>query len=209
MKPSFLQMLKSRLSGRDFIHDFYCKEKHVLDVGCGEGEFLRRSPQTIEGVEPNEEAVKRLVSEGLKVTKGALPNLPFPGGSFDVVHSRNVIEHLDIPTAYSLVSEGSRLLKEGGLLIIASEVVTKEFWDTFGHVKPYPPKAILKLLSEKSREEFPPVTGLKHIATIYLGNYHRNKIQYLISCFIAYYLPFSRREYFVIFKKEKKHLPTS
>ena len=201
MKPSFLRMLKSRLSGRDFIHDFYCKGKHVLDVGCGEGEFLRRDPQNIEGVEPNEEAVKRLLSHGLKVTRGALPNLPFPDGSFEVVHSRNVIEHLDIPTAYGLVSEGTRLLKEDGLLIIASEVVTKEFWDTFGHVKPYPPKAILKLMNEKSREEFPPIIGLEHIATVYLGNYHKNKFFYLLSCLIAYYLPFSRREYFLILKK--------
>ncbi|MCX6786444.1 MAG: class I SAM-dependent methyltransferase [Candidatus Kaiserbacteria bacterium] len=208
MRPSFLQMLISRLSGRDFIHEFYCKEKHVLDVGCGEGEFLRRSPKTIEGIEPNEDVVKRLVVQGLKVTKGALPNLPFQDGSFDVVHSRNVIEHLDIPTAYSIVSEGSRLLKEGGLLIIASEVVTKEFWDTFGHVKPYSTKALLKLLNEKSREEFAPVTGLKHIATIYLGNYYRNKILYFLSCLIAYYLPFLRREYFIVFKKEKKYLPT-
>lgn len=202
-------MLRSRLSGKDFIHDFYCKGKNVLDVGCGEGEFLRRSPQTIEGVDPNEEAVKRLVSQGFTVTKGALPQLPFPDKSFDVVHSRNVIEHLDIPTAYSLISEGERLLKESGFLIVASEVVTKEFWDTFGHVKPYPPKAILKLMNEKSREEFPPIQGLEYIATIYLGNYHDDKFLYFLSCLIAYYFPLFRREYFVVFRKEKQNPLTS
>jgi SAM-dependent methyltransferase len=197
-------MLRSRLAGHDFIYDFYCKGKRVLDVGCGEGEFIRRDPKNVEGVEPNGDVVKRLVSRGLKVTQGALPNLPFPNASYDVVHSRNVIEHLDIPTAYSLLTEGARILRESGVLIIASEVVTKEFWDTFGHVKPYPPKALIKLLREESREEFPAIHGLTHVATIYLGNYCGNKILYFLSCFVAYYLPLSRREYFAVFKKEER-----
>lgn len=205
MRPSFFQMLKSRLAGRDFIHDFYCKGKRVLDVGCGEGEFLRRDPKYIEGVEPNPDVVTRLAAQGLKVTKGGLPHLPFPDGSFDAVHSRNVIEHLDIPTAYSLLTEGQRLLKEGGALVIASEVVTREFWDTFGHVKPYPPRALLKLLNENSREEFAPITGLAHVATIYLGKYYKNKVLYLLSCLVAYYLPLSRREYFAVFRKDARH----
>jgi len=201
MKPSFLQMLKSRLAGRDFIQDFYCKEKRTLDIGCGEGEFLERDPVTIEGVEPNDEAVARLTLKGLRITKGALPELPFPDATFEVVHSRNVIEHLDIPIAYSLISEGARLLKPGGFLIVASEVPTKRFWDTFGHVKPYPPKAIKKLLSEKSREEFEPVRGLVYVATIYLGEFYKNKFLYLLSSVIAYYLPLSRREYFLVMRK--------
>ena len=201
MKPSFLQMLNARLMGRDFIQDFYCKEKKTLDIGCGEGEFLQRDPKNIEGVEPNSEAVARLIHKGLRVTKGALPKLPFPSASFEVVHSRNVIEHLDIPTAYSLISEGARLLKPGGFLIVASEVPTRRFWDTFGHVKPYPPNAIKKLLNDKSREEFEPVQGLVCVTTIYLGEFYRNKFLYLLSSAMAYHLPFSRREYFLVMQR--------
>lgn len=201
MKPSFIRMLSSRLKGRDFIHDFYCREKRVLDIGCGEGEFLRRDPEHIEGVEPNEDAVRRLRSEGLKATLGKLPHLPFEDESFDVVHSRNVIEHLDIPTAYSLVSEGVRVLKPRGLIILATEMPTKKFWDTFGHVKPYTPKAIRRLLREESREEFEPITGIRYRTTIYLGAYSRNKLLYFASCLIAYYLPLLRREYFLVMEK--------
>jgi len=195
-------MVRSRLKGRDFIQDFYCRDKRVLDIGCGEGEFLRRDPEHIEGVEPNEDAVRRLRGAGLKVTQGKLPNLPFPEESFDVVHSRNVIEHLDIPTAYTLVTEGARVLKPGGYLIIASEVPTKRFWDTFGHVKPYTPQAIRRLLRVESREEFEPVTGLQYVATIYLGMYARNKFLYLAASFIAYYLPLFRREYFLVLSRQ-------
>jgi len=194
-------MIQSRLKGRDFIQDFYCRDKRVLDIGCGEGEFLRRDPEHIEGVEPNEDAVRRLREAGLKITHGKLPNLPFQEHIFDVVHSRNVIEHLDIPTAYSLVTEGVRILKPGGYLIIASEVPTKKFWDTFGHVKPYTPQAIRRLLRVESREEFEAVTGLEYCATIYLGQYSRNKFLYLIASLIAYYLPLFRREYFLVLIK--------
>jgi SAM-dependent methyltransferase len=201
MKPSFFSMVRSRLTGNDFILDFYNKNGKVLDIGCGEGEFLKRNPEQIEGVDPNAAAVARLTSLGLRVTQGALPNLPFTDKSFSLVHSRNVIEHLDITTAYSLLTEGARLLVQGGFLVIASELVTKEFWDTFGHVKPYPPKAIRKLLKEESREEFPPITGLEFVATIYLGQYYRNKALYFLSSLIAYHLPLWRREYFLVLKK--------
>lgn len=203
MKPSFFHMVRSRLHGRDFIQDFYCREKRVLDVGCGEGEFLRRDPKHIEGVEPNEDAVRRLHKKGLKVTLGKLPDLPFDDETFDVVHSRNVIEHLDIPIAYSLVRDGARVLKPGGQLIIATEMPTKKFWDTFGHVKPYTPKAIRRLLREESREEFEPITGLTYTATIYLGAYSRNKVFYFLACLVAYHLPLFRREYFVVLRKNQ------
>lgn len=195
-------MVASRLKGRDFIQDFYCRGKRVLDVGCGEGEFLKRDPEHIEGVEPNADAVRRLIDKGLRVTQGGLPSLPFAQETFDVVHSRNVIEHLDIATAYSLVSEGARLLKPGGLLIIATEMPTRRFWDTFGHIKPYTPTAIRKLLRVESREEFEAIVGLEYATTIYLGEYSRNKVVYFIKSFVAYHIPVWRREFFIVLSKK-------
>lgn len=195
-------MLMPRLQGKHFLYELYFKGKRTLDIGCGEGEFIRNDPMLIEGVEPNAEVVARLAIKGYRVAKGSLPQLPFADGSFEAVHSRNVIEHLDIPTAYSLLTESARMLTSGGILILASEVVTPRFWNTFGHTKPYPPGAIRKLLREESREEFDVIRDLEEVGTLYIGEYHRNRFLYLVSCLIAFYTPWLRREYVMMLRKK-------
>ena len=85
---------------------------------------------------------------------------------------------------------------------MSSEVVTERFWDTFGHVKPYPPGALQKLLRQKSREEFEPIVGLEYLGVFYLGEYFKNKILYGISAFLGYYTTILRREYFVVLRRQ-------
>jgi len=195
-------MLVTRLKGKNFLYEFYFRGKHVLDIGCGEGEFLSLGKNHIVGIDTNARAIQRLGEEGFSVQLGSANNLPFPDGSFEAIHCRNVIEHLDIERAYKLLSEASRVLKKGGVFVLASETVTKKFWDTFGHVKPYPPQSIIKLLRDESREEFDKLEGLEYADTFYLGEYFKNKIFYLVSSFIAYFTPLLRREYFLILRKK-------
>lgn len=197
-----LSILKERLRGRSFLYEFYFRGKKTLDVGCGEGEFLRLGKEHISGVDSNARAVELLKKEGFQVVLGSVEKLPFPDASFEAIHCRNVIEHLAIPQAYALLSEAARVLKSGGVFVLASEVPTRKFWSTFGHVKPYPPEAIVKLLRPKSREEFEAIDTLAHIDTFYLGEYFKNKLLYLFSFLIAYYMPLLRREYFLVLKKK-------
>lgn len=201
-KPSFFFILRSRLQGKSFLYEFYFKGKKTLDVGCGEGEFLRLGKDHLVGVDSNARVAEKLSQEGFKVKQGSATALPFEDHTFDAVHCRNVIEHLEIGDAYKLLAEAARVLKPGGTFVLASETVTKKFWETFGHVKPYPPKAIIKLLRDESREEFEKLEGFEYVDTLYFGDYFKNKVAYLLSVFIAYHLPFFRREYFLILKKK-------
>ena len=104
--------------------------------------------------------------------------------------------------AHMLITEAARVLKSGGLFVLASEVPTKKFWTTFGHIKPYPPEAIIKLLRRESREEFEGVDTLDYVDVFYFGDFFKNKILYVFSVFIAYYTPILRREYFLILRKK-------
>lgn len=200
--PSFLFILRARLAKKSFVYEFYCKGKRTLDLGCGEGEFLKHDKAHMWGVDTNTRVIESLRKEGFHAVGASGTKLPFPDGDFEVVHCRNVIEHIDISSAYTLLTESARVLKKGGHLALASEVVTKKFWETFGHVKPYPPKAILKLLRPESREEFEGLDLFEPVGLFYVGEYFTWKPSYLLSVFLAYYLPILRREYFLILRKK-------
>ncbi len=202
MKPSFFYIIKQKLFGKNFLYEFCFKNKKTLDVGCGEGKFLSYDKKFITGIDTSKSCVERLKKEGYQVELASADKVPFADGSFEAVHSHNVIEHLPIPLAYGMIKESARVLASGGIMVISSEMPTKKFWNTFGHVKPYPPSAIRKLLREESREEFEPIVTLSFVDVFYLGNYHTNKILYFISAFLGYYTSVCRREYFVVLQKK-------
>jgi SAM-dependent methyltransferase len=94
----------------------------LLDVGCGNGDQLARmcrSGWSGEGVETDPEAVGNArARHGLTVHLGRLEELRFPGGSFDAITMKHVIEHVHDPVG--LVRECLRLLKPGGRLVIVT-----------------------------------------------------------------------------------------
>lgn len=201
MIPSLITMIRHRLSHKDFLYEFYFKDKKTLDVGCGDGYFLKNNKDLIEGVDLNERAIKSLVNQGYKASLASVEKLPFEDGVFEGIHCRNVIEHVPVEQALALLKESIRVLKSGGVFVLGTEMVTKKFWNTFGHIKPYPPESIIKLLREKSGESFEKIENVEVVGVLYLGEYYKNKLLYLLSVSIAYFIPLLRREYFIVLKK--------
>ncbi len=200
--PSFYFILKERLKRRNFLYEFYFKNKKTIDIGCGGGEFLLYDKKNIHGVDLNDVVIKKLADKGFFVRLASADKIPYSDGEFDMAHCHNVIEHLTPKVAHGMLLEASRVLKKGGLFVLSSEVVTKKFWGTFGHTRPYPPGSIKKLLREDSREEFETIKTFEWVNVFYLGDYYKNKILYLISAFLGYYTPLFRREYFVVLRKK-------
>jgi len=199
--PSLFFIVKKRLKGRSFLYEFYFKNKKTLDIGCGEGEFMKHDKELIYGLDPNKRVIDRLEKEGYKVVCSGAEKIPFADNEFETAHCHNVIEHLDVTTAYKMLMESARILRPGGILVLSSEIVTRKFWMTFGHVKPYPPEAVIKLLRPDSREEFDGLSNFEVVGLFYIGDYFKNKVIYLTTFCLGYFTPLFRREYFLVLRK--------
>ena len=92
----------------------------ILDVGCGDGFFLRSVKNIgweVHGIEMSEEAVHRAKSMGVEqVTRGTFDDNSYLDHYFDVIRFWSVLEHIHDPVA--TLAKVNRLLKPGGLLVI-------------------------------------------------------------------------------------------
>ncbi len=90
----------------------------ILDVGCGLGLYVRAFRQysgDVHGVDVDAERVA-VASETLpNIRVASATNLPYDDGTFDLVFSNEVLEHLDDDRAG--VREMCRVLKPGGHLV--------------------------------------------------------------------------------------------
>jgi SAM-dependent methyltransferase len=89
----------------------------ILDVGCGNGAALERMKELgaweLNGLEFDEEAVRRARGRGLDVRQGDVFSADLHDGSFDLVRLGHVLEHvLDPP---GTVRRIFNLLKPGGV----------------------------------------------------------------------------------------------
>jgi SAM-dependent methyltransferase len=94
----------------------------LVDVGCGNGEFLLQAREmgwTVRGVDPDGQAVSTCRAGGLDVTQGGIDSLSSSlGGSVDVVTLNNCIEHVVDPISTLACAHG--LLKPGGRLWLST-----------------------------------------------------------------------------------------
>lgn len=91
----------------------------LLDVGCGNGDYLVLASETgwkVKGVEPDSKALKVARSRGFDVVQGSIEEIAKTGELFDVITMSHVIEHVHDPVTF--VKLAYQCLKPGGVLYI-------------------------------------------------------------------------------------------
>lgn len=152
--------LKRKLN---LINSFSFSDKHLLDVGCGTGDFLKIAKENnwqVSGIEPN--------SNARKIANGKTGNfvfdsdqlLKFKPQSFDVITLWHVLEHL--PKLENHISIFESLLKPNGRLIIAvpnyksfDALYYKKYWAAFDaprHLWHFSQQSISKLVQQQGMQ---------------------------------------------------------
>jgi SAM-dependent methyltransferase len=110
----FLRLLEEQIPPRE-------RPIRILDFGCGTGAFLEDLDRfgTVSAVDADESAVSFCHARGRAEVLHAPPgaHLPYPDGTFDLVTTLDVIEHVEDDVA--ALSELRRVLRPGGLLLVA------------------------------------------------------------------------------------------
>ena len=94
-------------------------DPRILDVGCGTGANLKMLADygRAEGIDISQQAVDFCRERGLDSVKlGAIEDLPYESGSFELVTALDVIEHLDDDIAG--LQEMRRVLRRNGRLLL-------------------------------------------------------------------------------------------
>ena len=141
----------------EFYTPFFEARRRVLDIGCGEGQFIELLQEhgiSAAGIDLDAQMVQGCTTRGLPVEQADLFNyLPGHSAEFDGVFCSNVIEHLAMPDALRLLKLAHDALLPGGVLLLATEnpesliVQLCEFWRDATHVRLYHRSLLEFLLS--------------------------------------------------------------
>lgn len=107
--------------------------QRLLDIGCGNGDFLcsaRDAGWEVVGLEPDPAAADVAMSLGLDVRLGSLDALAGSSDCFDAVTMSHVIEHMHAPT--EAVAHAHRLLRPGGVLFLETPNIASHGASEFG-----------------------------------------------------------------------------
>ena len=171
----------------------------VLDVGCGSGGFLEVLQQSERidavGADFNPDCVDVCLERGLNVSLGNALDIPHPGNSFDGIYCSHVMQVFASPQAVTLISELSRVVKPGGIIVITTIPMHKRLFCDPADVRPYPPQALRGMFAKAHQDghsaptvrELPPLVEefiwLRRPA-LFDFNFQGNRIMYGVGQFL-------------------------
>ncbi len=135
------------------IAEWIREDDRVLDVGCGEGiitGLLARKCRHVVGCDYSAEAVEAAAQGhlGLEFVYSNSTNLRFESGSFTKVVLSEVAEHLMPVQFVRALHEIGRVLRPGGMLILATPLTGKGTdTSTYAHIHEYSEREMNALLS--------------------------------------------------------------
>ena len=123
----------------------------VLDIGCGKGELLNKLSQYRPDLDCyGVDFTPATPYPGYQHIRGDATQLPFDNEQFDLVISKQLIEHMQ--DGSTLIAELQRVLKPGGYGYLdcpdvrgTSPLIHPNFYDDPTHVRPYTCNALQRL----------------------------------------------------------------
>lgn len=109
------------------------KGQRLLDIGCGNGDFLVHAQEAgwlVCGLEPDPKAAATTRQRGLEVLVGTVDLLASESSCFDAITLSHVIEHVHEPR--QLLQAVYRLLKPGGIVYIETPNIQSHGAQLFG-----------------------------------------------------------------------------
>jgi SAM-dependent methyltransferase len=158
----YIKIMEKSFQARLRLIQRFKKSGRLLEIGCGDGHFLRYLKERgyeVFGLDTSEFAVS-LAQENVgkpQIFKGQIFEARYPEGFFDVICLFEVLEHLHNPA--SVLKEARRTLKNGGILVITvpnfaslERIILGDCWygvDAPRHLYHFTKKT-LRLILEKS-----------------------------------------------------------
>jgi SAM-dependent methyltransferase len=142
---------------RDFFQPLIPSSSHVLDLGCGWGEFINQIDAALKyGMDLNPESRQKLAPNVHFIEQDCSARWPLGDRSLDVVFSSNFFEHLRAKSDLrQTLGQVHRCLKPGGRLICMGpniKCLPGMYWDFWDHYLP---------LTEQSLKEVLELVGFK------------------------------------------------
>jgi 2-polyprenyl-3-methyl-5-hydroxy-6-metoxy-1,4-benzoquinol methylase len=148
----------------------------LLDVGCGNGEFLMRARSQgwdVTGLDLDEAALSHAKAAGLNVVRGDTTDAAFELAGFDAITCHQVIEHAHDPA--KLLESIYDWLRPGGLLWIGTPNISSTLHQRMGRdwILLHPPQHLV-ILSPRALCSIARAAGFKSLNIIPRGysEYH-------------------------------------